>query len=149
MEIKNGKYEENGDIIYYSNNKIHRDNDLPAITRKDGSLEWWFNGLPHRENNPADIRKDGSKYWYFNGQKHRVGGPAVEKSDGTKIWRQYNEMHRLDGPAVEYADGTKEWWIDGKQYSEEDFNHIIEKKNLNKKLKLSLEIKPIIKKRKI
>ena len=126
MNIKNGKYEENGDIVYYLNNKIHRDNDLPAITRKDGSLEWWFNGLPHRENNPADIRKDGSKYWYLNGQKHRIGGPAVEKSDG-----------------------TKEWWIDGKQYSEEDFNHIIEKKNLNKKLKVSLDIKPIIKKTKI
>lgn len=171
MNIKNGRYEENGDIIYYKNNKIHRDDDLPAIIQKDGSLQWWINGYPHRENNPAEIRIDGTKYWYNHGQKHRIGGPAVERSDGTKVWRQYNELHRLDGPAyesldykswykkgkqhrldgpaVEHVDGKKEWWIEGKEYSEEEFNHIIEKRNLNKRLNVSLEIKQKGKRKKI
>lgn len=126
MNIKNGRYEENGDIIYYKNNKIHRDDDLPAIIQKDGSLQWWINGYPHRENNPAEIRIDGTKYWYNHGQKHRIGGPAVE-----------------------HVDGKKEWWIEGKEYSEEEFNHIIEKRNLNKRLNVSLEIKQKGKRKKI
>jgi len=27
----------------------------------------------------------------------------------------------LDGPAVEYANGDKYWYIEGKEYSEEEF----------------------------
>lgn len=34
-------------------------------------------------------------------------------------------LHREDGPAVQYPDGTKEWYINGKQYSEEEYNKLI------------------------
>jgi hypothetical protein len=30
--------------------------------------------------------------------------------------------HRTDGPAAEYADGSKWWYINGKEYTEEEFN---------------------------
>ena len=32
-------------------------------------------------------------------------------------------MHRLDGSAVEYANGTKHWYIEGKEYTEEEYNN--------------------------
>jgi hypothetical protein len=31
------------------------------------------------------------------------------------------QWHRLDGPAVEEADGSKWWYVDGKSYSQEEF----------------------------
>jgi hypothetical protein len=30
---------------------------------------------------------------------------------------------------MEYADGGREWWIDGKQYTEQDFNKLIKQVN--------------------
>jgi len=41
---------------------------------------------------------------------------------GTIRWYQNGKCHRLDGPAVEYANGTKYWYIEGVEYSEEQFN---------------------------
>jgi len=32
-------------------------------------------------------------------------------------------LHRLDGSAVEYANGTKHWYIEGKEYTEEEYNN--------------------------
>jgi hypothetical protein len=34
--------------------------------------------------------------------------------------------HRTDGPAVECADGSKEWYLNGIEYSEEEFDMIKE-----------------------
>jgi len=45
-------------------------------------------------------------------------------SDGRQRWCQNGKYHRLDGPAVEYAYGSKEWWIEGQNYTEEEFNKI-------------------------
>ena len=33
-----------------------------------------------------------------------------------------DELHREDGPAVEYVDGTLEWWLNGEEFTEEEFN---------------------------
>ena len=43
-------------------------------------------------------------------------------SDGTKYWYQNGELHRTDGPAVEFASGDREWYIEGKYFTEEQFN---------------------------
>lgn len=53
------------------------------------------------------------------------------------IWYNKNELcHREDGPAVMYKskqkEWWKEWWLDGTRYSEEDYNHEMYKRNLNK-----------------
>ena len=34
--------------------------------------------------------------------------------------------HRTDGPAIEHADGSKEWYINGKEYTEEEFDMVKE-----------------------
>ncbi len=52
---------------------------------------------------------------------HRLDGPAVEWFNGYKEWRQNGLLHRLDGPAVEGINGPNEWYIEGKQYTEEEF----------------------------
>tara|TARA_R110002126_G_scaffold60959_4_gene158118 strand:- start:64 stop:306 length:243 start_codon:yes stop_codon:yes gene_type:complete len=41
---------------------------------------------------------------------------------GTKYWLLCGQRHREDGPTIEYPDGRKEWWLNGVEYSEEDFN---------------------------
>jgi len=49
--------------------KLHRENDLPAIIFKSGSKQWWINGKLHRDNDqPAIIYEDGSKEWWTNGE---------------------------------------------------------------------------------
>ena len=61
-----------------------------------------FNKI-HRENGPAHVS------WYKNGQK---------------MYDMYyinGEYHREDGPAIEYANDDKEWWLDGEDYTEEEF----------------------------
>jgi len=68
------------------------------------------------------ISETGTKKWYQNGKLHRLDGPAIEFPDGCKIWYRNNKMHRLDGPAAEYKDGYKEWWIQGREYTEEEFH---------------------------
>ena len=40
-----------------------------------------------------------------------------------KLWYDLNsKYHRLNGPAIECANGSKQWFIDGKKYTEEEFN---------------------------
>ena len=87
-----------------------------------------LNGHFHRENGPAIEYVDGAKLWYINGQLHRVDGAAVEYTngpavefDGLKEWYINGRLHRVDGPALEYADGAKFWFINGRQYSFEDW----------------------------
>ena len=49
--------------------------------------------------------------------------PAVIAPTNTKFWYKHGNRHRLTGPAVVYGGGSsnQEWYIDGEQYSEEDF----------------------------
>lgn len=46
--------------------------------RGDGGVEWFRNGVLHRENGPAVVAPDGSTYWYADGKLHRDDGPAIE-----------------------------------------------------------------------
>jgi len=59
--------------------------------------------------------------WYQNGKPHRLDGPAFEYANGSRSWCQNGVLHRLDGPAIENCNGYKTWWIEGTQYSEEEF----------------------------
>ena len=52
--------------------KIHRDNDLPAIIWSNGGKEWYKDGKQHRDNDsPAVIEHNGSLHWYKDGGLHR------------------------------------------------------------------------------
>jgi len=91
-----------------------------------GNIQWYQNGKYHRLGGPAVDCVDGYKVWYREGKLHRTDGPAVEDINGYKVWYQDDNLHRLDGPAIENADGSgsKEWYIDGKEYSQDEFNKI-------------------------
>jgi hypothetical protein len=69
---------------------------------------------------PAIEWNDGHKQWYINGKLHRLDGPAIERADGYKQWWIDGKLHRLDGPAIEAADRVG-YWIDGVEYTKEEF----------------------------
>ena len=98
--------------------ELHR-TDGPAITRPDGTQEWWLNGRRHREDGPAVTRPDGTQEWWLNGWLHRIDGPAITRPDGTQEWWQRGKRHRDDGPAVILPDGTLEWFENGVRKSPE------------------------------
>jgi hypothetical protein len=104
----------NIDIIeHYIDNKLHRDNDKPAIEHASGTKYWYQNDQRHRDNDkPAIEWSYGSKSWWQNGKRHRDNDkPAVELSDGAKYWYQNDKLHRdNDMPAIEWRNGSKEWY---------------------------------------
>jgi len=67
------------------------------------------------------ITKNGKWYRDSNQDFHRDDGPAVEWADGTKYWCKHGRYHREDGPAFETANGSKEYWLEGIQYTEEEY----------------------------
>lgn len=63
------------------------------------------------------------------GRSHRNNGPAVVWYNGKQVWCKHGKLHRVDGPAIvnvedDSEDTVCEYWIDGIQYSEEDFKFI-------------------------
>jgi len=44
--------------------------------------------------------------------------------DRTEWFNKNGKKHREDGPAIEWNDGYKRWFIDGKEYTEEEFNNV-------------------------
>ena len=79
---------------------------------------------------------NGSRYWYQCDQLHRPDGPACEYANGDREWYQYNLRHREDGPAIEHADGYRKWFLNGKKYTEEEF----EQELLVRKWGLSVDV---------
>jgi len=73
---------------YNKEGKLHRDDDLPAIERTDGSQLWYTNGKLNREGDlPAIIEAVGCQLWYKDGELDREGDlPAVIGVDGSKWW---------------------------------------------------------------
>jgi len=45
-----------------------------------------------------------------------------------KEWRLAGRLHRENGPAVEYANGSKYWYVEGKPYTEEEYNKMMNRK---------------------
>ena len=75
------KIDDKGNKLWYFNDQLHRDNDLPAIEKANGSKAWCLNGVLHRENDlPAVEKADGTKEWWLNG----VEAPWLEESLKTK-----------------------------------------------------------------
>ena len=87
----------------------------PAIKRIDGTLMWFVNGLPHRDESegPANIYSHGKKEWFFNGVLHRINGPAVmDKKHSFYEWCFNGVLHRDDGPAVS-GRFAHNYWLHG------------------------------------
>jgi len=82
------KIGENGNKYWYKNNKLHRDNDLPAIIYENGEQRWYKNGFLHRDNDLASvICPYGYQGWYKNGVLHRDNDlPVIIFSNGYQLW---------------------------------------------------------------
>ena len=67
--------------MFFVDDKIHRENDLPAVIDYKRNIHTWYNkGKIHRNNDlPAQILFDKKeKEWYENGKIHRGNGlPAI------------------------------------------------------------------------
>ena len=67
----------------------------------------------------------------------------------SKEWLKNGKYHREDGPAFDFVNGTKSWYLDGVQYTEEQFNQWLAKKELNENFHHTPEEKPSVRKVKI
>ena len=45
-------------------------------------------------------------------------------ANGKKIWMVNDKPHRIDGPAVERPNGYNNWYLNGIEYSEQEYNNI-------------------------
>ncbi len=92
-------------------------------------------GGKHREDGPAVEWNNGDKEWWINNKRHRTDGPAVEKYY-IKEWFINGKRHRNDGPAIEYNNGLRSWYLNGVQYSEEQYDQELIKLKLNRLVNL-------------
>jgi hypothetical protein len=111
------KKEINGSLEWYKNGLKHRDFDKPALIFANGSLAWCKNGDFHRDDDkPAVIWWDGSLWWDKNGLSHRDGDkPAWIGANGILRWYKNHLQHRVLGPAVIDEKNKFEWWFKGEQ----------------------------------
>lgn len=86
------------------------------------------------------VQEEYFTFYYTNQsmkQLHREDGPAIEGYPSmivlsdvyfTQQWFVKGKRHRTDGPAIVNlkVDGSAEyaWWLNGKEYTEEEFNSI-------------------------
>lgn len=47
-------------------------------------------------------------------------------------------LHREDGPAILLDGKSHQWWVHGRQLSEEEYGHFLDKKTLKEKLESNL-----------
>jgi len=71
--------------------------------------------------NKVEKDEDGNKLYFLNGELHRTDGPAIEYANGTKTWWTNDKLHRTDGPAIECANGNKLYFLNGAEFTEEEF----------------------------
>jgi hypothetical protein len=98
----------NGDKCWYKHGIKHRECDLPAVTRPNGSAEYYIDGKLHRDfDRPASIIIGLRNAWYQHGLMHRDGDlPADEYYYiNRKSYVKYGKLHRDGGkPAVIFTD---------------------------------------------
>ena len=70
------------------------------------------------------VYEDGGQYWYKEGKEHRTNGPAKVHPDGRfdTEWYKEGKRHRLDGPAVTWVSGAEFYYLNGKEYTKNEFD---------------------------
>lgn len=64
----------------------------------------------------------GSEFADFTG--------VIKTSDNSFGYYQNGVLHRTDGPASEWSNGNKGWWIEGLNYSEDQYRDEIKRLGL-------------------
>ena len=66
---------------------------------------------------------DGNKIWKdSDGLLHNHYGPAFIGIHGTEFWYKHGVLHCVSGPAISKPNGVKKWFIDGENFTENNFN---------------------------
>lgn len=121
------------------NGKLHRDNDLPAVTWSNGVREWWRHGVRHRlRDQPALIvpRKASDLLYIFS--EGEINMNIVENhismyKDGDQEWWVNGERHRDgDKAAVDRYCSRLEWWKNDKRHRDGDKPAVIYSNGPNK-----------------
>jgi len=60
-------------------------------------------------------------YHNFSEEERKEKPYCIEFHNSGKNWVVNGNLHREDGLAVEYSDGIKYWYLNGKQYSFENW----------------------------
>lgn len=108
------KYDDNGNVqayIWYSNGKIHRDDDLPAIIFANGLHQWYKNGKLHRDGDkPAHVYLCGHIAYFKEGKLHRNADfPAFLHPDGSSDFLCHGQLwkeHDSDGRVIQLYNGA-------------------------------------------
>jgi len=111
-----------GTLEWYKNGVLHRDADLPAVILLDGTRKWYVRGKISRLNAlPAVLKSNGKQTWYHDNVKHRDGDlPAVISAE-KEVWYQHGSIHRGgDLPAIVYTTGDKAWYKRGNLHRDGD-----------------------------
>jgi len=129
-----------GMTLYFRNNELHRDDDLPAVIWLSGRKEWYQNGELHRKNDQPAVYVDDfykawycrhklhrnhdqpaivhgkCEEWYEHGLKHREGDkPAVINKNQFMLWYKNGELFRDNNqPTTLYCNEYNEWYEPGK-----------------------------------
>lgn len=99
--LKSKKYKPDinrkGNKTWYNDyNRLHRENDKPAIIFMGKSKSWYQNGILHRNNDkPSVIDNDGTKQWYTNGRDVRLlgyGDKIVSEPESKYSWWVFKEL---------------------------------------------------------
>lgn len=91
----------------------------------EGAEEWYddHERLHRADDLPAVTDTFGGKVWFQHGQMHRDGDkPAIESANGDRAWYKNDVLHRENGPAIIYADPGKEpeYWLNGHPMTDEE-----------------------------
>lgn len=79
----------NGDMFTYVNGKLQSIDDNPAVIRSGGIVRVWYDeDKIHRDGDlPAYVDDEIGSWWYRHGKQHRDHLlPAVVHADGSKEW---------------------------------------------------------------
>lgn len=98
--------------------RLHRA-DGPAVTRHDGTREWWSNARRHRDDGPAVVSSRVWE-WHVAGRLHREGGPARLSVKDTRLLAEWHDQghpgrRKAVGPAAfvcaiePYLRAMREW----------------------------------------
>lgn len=98
------------------------------VILSDKNIIWYKNDKYHREDGPAVIYCNfAGEEWYYEGILHRVDGPAISLGS-QKRWYLNGKLHRKDGPAIEYNGEAMGWYYNGEEInvsSKEEFERLL------------------------
>ena len=83
-DVMNGRVEEDGNIHWYKDGVLHRE-DGPEVIWANGAKQWWHRGQMHREDGPAKETPNGNNEWWLSGAKLT--------EDEFNLWRSKKDLN--------------------------------------------------------